>query len=609
MFITLTAKKGESGNLFIFVLFHPIMYQGRIFLFTIPKAFLIAGLLVIVLHMNGFSQKPNTDPTGDEKWARAYMMAGDFVAGLKEYLLLIRKDSANPEYNYNLATCYLNTNIDKVKAIPYLEFAATHPKMDPIVYYDLGRAYQYAYRFDDAIEAYQKYKKLLTGEDPNYISADMQIDMCERATEMLQNPVNVTFENLGHRINSPFPDFNPYVTRNENTLYFTSKRSGNIGNILDYDGYHTSDMFIVENKYGTWDKAKRLPPSMNTPLVEETAGLSSDGNYMFAFVDNLDARFQLRYSRKTSKSFQFLHSMGININPKDQGATAATISRDKKTLIFAADRSGGYGGSDLYMAKALPNGEWGIPANLGPVINTTFDEEYPMLSFDGSRLYFSSVGHGSMGGYDLYYSDWDTASANWGQPVNLGYPVNTPDDDMQISFTASGRYAYKAALRPEGYGNLDIYRITFHDVEPAYTVVRGYILEKDSISVFDAFRAGINMQLDTLRLALDSAYRVLHAVSDSAYATLRTEIARLEDSLAQGPVVNISVFEIPGNQSFGKYKPNPKSGRYAIALSPGKFQIVLRSHGYQDFITDIAVPDREMNIKEIDMNIKLNRLQ
>jgi hypothetical protein len=570
----------------------------KLFVLIIVIAFLSGGLKL-------FAQK--TDPTGDEKWARAYISAGDFITAMKEYQLLIKKDSLNTEYNYNLGTCYLNTNIDKSKAVPYIEYASQQTKIDPIVFYDLGRAYQSVYRFEDAIDAFIKYKSTLTGPDMNYISADMQIEMCNRAIDMVKNPINVTFENLGSRINSPSPDYNAYVTKNEGTIYFTSKRNGNLGNLVDYDGYYTADLFVAENKYGNWDKPKRLPTTINTPLVEEMAGISSDGNMIFAFIDNLDASFQVRYAKKEGKSFQYLLPMGANINPNNEGATAVTLSPDKKTIIFAAERAGGVGGSDLYLSKLLPNGGWGPVQNLGKVINTKYDEDYPQLSQDGSRLYFSSIGHESIGGYDIFYSDWDTLGNCWGKPVNIGYPVNTPDDNTQISFTASGRYAYMSLLRPEGYGNLDIYRITFNDVEPAYTVLKGNLIERDSISVFEAYRRDVNKGIDTLTRVIDSASLAIRNLSDSTINIIKKEIHRLQVSLEKGPEVTVKVFDKKLNKVCGTYLPNPHTGRYAIVLKPGEFTVQVECEGYKPFSEDLKINDMEMSLNEINRNFVLNR--
>jgi tetratricopeptide (TPR) repeat protein len=551
------------------------------------------------------AQKINSDPTGDAKWAKAYLSVGDFVSALKEYQLLIKKDSANPEYNYNLATCYLNTNIDKSKALPYLQFASTQPKMDPIVFYDLGRAYQIVNRFDEAIEAFRKYKSIVNGPDMNYIPADLQIEMCERAKEMVQNPVNVTFENMGARINSPSPDYSPYISKYEDLLHFTSKRAGNVGNLVDFDGYYTADLFFVEKVNGNWEKSKRLANTINTPLIEEMAGVSDDGNYLFAYVDNLDYRYQVLMGVRTGKSFQYFQPMGPNVNPKGEGATAVTIFNDKKTVIFAAERMGGLGNSDLWISKVLPNGSWGPPVNMGPSINTELDEDYPHLSADNKRLYFSSVGHNSMGGFDLYYSDWDSVSGQWSKPVNLGYPVNTPDDNVQISFTASGRYAYLSALRPEGYGNLDIYRVIFNDVEPPYTIFSGSLVTSDSVSIIQNYRKGIQFTIDTLTTSIDSIALILKHLTIAEVNAVKEKIEKLRSQLDSGPKAKILVTNAASNALYGTYLPNPSTGKYTMILPPGEYSVSVECEGYEQLKTSLTLPDEESLMKEVHQNFVL----
>jgi tetratricopeptide (TPR) repeat protein len=571
-----------------------------------PRNFCLL-LLLILASLQGTAQKPNTDPTGDEKWARAYLMAGDFVTALKEYQLLIKKDSTNPEYNYNLATCYLNTSINKAKALPYMEFASRQPKMDPIVQYDLGRAYQIVYRFDEAIEAFTKYKTLISGEDMNYISADMQIEMCRRAKEMMLHPVNVTFENLGARVNSPSPDYSPYINAGETMLHFTSKRAGNVGNLVDYDGYYTADLFYVEFINNQWDKAKRLANTINTPLIEEMAGLSEDASHIFAYVDNLTARYQILEGTRSGRSFQYLQPMGEAVNPKNEGATAVTVFRDRKAIIFAAERQGGAGGSDLFISRKLPNGIWGTPVSLGPTINTDFDEDYPHLSADNQRLYFASIGHGSMGGYDIFYSDWDSVNQRWNVPVNLGYPVNTPDDNVQISFTASGRYAYTSALRPEGYGNLDIYRIVFHDVEPVYTMVHGNILQNDSVSLPEAWRNDIQIAIDTLKSGIDSAVIAVKHLTEPEINAIRMQIIAYETMLNNGPSVKISVQDTISGKITGTYMPNRRTGHYLMFLPPGTFRITITCDAYHTREYYYNLPETEANPREVLLNLTLKK--
>ena len=166
-------------------------------------------------------------------------------------------------------------------------------------------------------------------------------------------------------------------------------------------------------------------------------------------------------------------------------------------MYFASNRDGGYGGVDIYVTKKLPNGKWGLPQNLGPTINTKFDEDFPNISNDGKTLYFSSKGHTSMGGYDIFKASWDNVKRIWTTVKNIGYPINTPEDNMNYRESKSGRTGYISTLRANGLGDLDIYSVTFNEVDPEYTVVKGFITTSDSSHIFtDAAISVLDLQID-----------------------------------------------------------------------------------------------------------------
>lgn len=564
--------------------------KGILFIFIL--AFSSSGL---------FSQKTYE---GDEKIARQLFIGGDYVNALKEYELLLLKDSANPQYRYAISLCYLHTYYNRKKALPILEEIVTRSDFDVEAFYQLGLAYMYEYRFDDAIKAFQDFRKKSGGADPNFIPADRQIEMCNNAIELIKNPVNVGFENLGSRINSPYPDFNPYINRNESIMFYTSKRNGNLGNLIDYDGYYTADVFTADNKYGIWEKARRLSSTINTPLVEETSGMSSDGNYLFVFIDNLEARFQTRMAVKQGKSFQKLLPMGTNVNPNNKGANAIAITPDKKTIFFSSSIEGGKGGSDIFMSKMLPSGLWGPPENIGSTVNTKYDEDYPWLAADGKTLYFASTGHNSMGGFDIFKTVWDQSSNTWSDPENLGYPVNTPDENTVISFTASGRYAYMAAFRDDTYGNLDIYRLTFFDIQPAYTIVKCSFVNQDSANLYNDFTKKIDALIDSMSVINDTAYLTLHGINDSVLTILKDDLNKVIEKKNLGPDVSVMVYHAKSGKAIGKYRPNKLNGSFIVALGPGEFTMDAFFEGYEKLTEHIKIEDRETSVKEIQLLLK-----
>lgn len=567
---------------------------------------ILFSLFLLVSNM-AYAQK-NIEASGDEKIAKQFFLFGDYATALKEYQFLYSRDSTNPDYIYPLGICYLNTNIDKLKSIFFLEEVTRLKDYDPEAMYQLGVAYMVAYRFDEAIECFQKFKKLIGNEkDLNYIPLERQIEMCDNAMELVKNPINVTFENVGSRINSPYPDYNPFVNKKETVMYFSSKRLGNIGNLLDYDGYYTADIFISENKYGVWEKSKRMVTSINTPLVEETCGLSADGSYLFAFMDNLETKMQACQAVKEGRSFQRFSNLGININTAKSSATSVTISSDKKIIFFASAKEEGQGGSDIYMAKLLPTGQWGTAVNIGNEVNTQYDEDYPYLAPDGKTLYFASIGHNSMGGYDIFKTIWNKTDNTFTEPVNIGYPINTPEDNTTISFTGSGRYAYVSALRKDTYGNLDIYRVIFNDVKPGNTTLIGNLTELDSVDVFQTFRETAKATIDSMKTLTDSSYIIQNNIPDSLAKAYKTALITAQKNFENGPEVSVKVSNNATNTLTGTYRPNRSTGKLVIILPPGEFAVNINCEGYQELTETIKIDDREIPAAQITKTFRLTK--
>jgi hypothetical protein len=537
--------------------------------------------------------------TGNNKNAKDNFTLGNFKGALDEYLLLIKSDSNNVTYNFRIGICYLYTNIDKSKAIYYLERAVTNSKVDPAAWYELGHAYMLNNSLDKAIEYFGKYVTVTNGKENFEISSNRMIQMCEEAKKQIKNPINVTVENLGPEVNSAGADFNPYVPSDESFLVFSSKRSGNTGNLLDFDGYITSDVYISYQKYDKWLKAKGIGNTINSELVEETAGLSPDGTKLFVYCDNYNVMGQAMLSERKGKAFQKPDFLGDNIN-SIKLVSSATISPNKKILVFACDKNSSSAGMDLYMAKKLPSGSWGVPENLGAVINTVYDEDFPYFAADGKTLYFSSQGHESMGGYDIFKTVYDEKSNTWSEPVNIGYPVNTTDDDMTISFSASGRHAYISSLRKGGYGDLDIYKVIFNDVDPAYTVLTGSLVNKDSVSIY---------KVATTETVIDSS-KTDTSGTEIKDKKNKTNLKNQKDAaIANGQQqseikTSIQVTDKTTSKVFGNYLPNKTSGKFLIILPPGDYELAVNADGYEKYTEIIKVFDRSVN-SEIAKDIVL----
>lgn len=519
--------------------------------------------------LTAISLQAQTNVDGNSKIAKDNFSFGNFKGALEDYLLLIKTDSTNTTYNFRIGVCYLNTNIDKTKALNYLLKASADPKCDNKVFYELGRAYMFCYKFDDAIQSFKKYNEITSGNEAFIISTARQIEMCEEAKKLVKKTVDITIENLGPEINSIYPDFKPYVPKDLSFLAFTSKRNINTGIFTDFDGSRTSDVYYSYPKYGKWSKAKNAGGAINTDLIEETCGISADGSNLFVYYDNYFGYEDIFIAEKKGKSYVKATSAGKNINTGNIENSAA-ITPDKKYLIFAANRNNK--DMDLFISRKLPSGEWGTPENMGNVINTAYDEEYPYMAADGKTLYFCSQGHKSMGGFDIFKSTWNKKTNSWSEPENLGSPINTPDDDLSICISANGRHAFISSLREGGYGDLDIYKVTFNSIEPAYTIISGTLLNKDSVNIF-----------------------VQKNGSDST--TVKTEKKEINQNSKNKKYISvrISVIDIDTDKLFSNYTPNKSTGRFVIILPPGNFSINVEADGFEKYSKTVNISEKLTN--------------
>jgi len=467
--------------------------------------------------------------------AEANFKNEEYAKALDMYLKLYKSDSLSMLYNYRIGKCYLNLTFDKSKAIPYLDYVAKKEKeFMPDAYFDLAIARLHAHYFNLAILTFNLYKGYVKKQELKD-RAERYIEMCMNADALVQSPVNVTFENLGNKLNSVAADFNPFVNANETFLSYTSDRNS-----------HNDDVFCATRKKGTpWNKAKAAE-GVNTSYNEYVAGMTKDGRTIYLHSDEYSPVQDINETKLEGKYFSEPFTISENINTRTFAEEGICISAGGDSLFFASNRPDGLGGFDIYLSLKLPTNEWGTPMNLGAAINTPFDDNYPSIAYDSRTLYFSSKGYNSMGGYDIFYSRCDSLG-NWAEPQNMGYPVNTTYDDKSISFLPNQRYAYMASMREEGLGDYDIYKVTFNDVEPDYRVVEGVIFVGDSISG----KPINNFETD----------------------------------------ITITVKNSITTQTHGIYSYNHANGKYAITLFPGKYELLIEGDSYQQYKQKIEILD------------------
>ena len=387
---------------------------------------------------------------------------------LDMYKLAAEADPNNIEANFKAGDTYLQTT-EKAKATQYLLRAFqldSDYKFNML--YKIGQAYHYGYEFDNALEYYKKYKQKLenntgySGADKTpMLEVERRIEECNTGKKLMNDPVNYSITNVGTAINSELWDYAPVVNADETVMIFTSRRGPDQGNINENvfeDNFFYEDIFISKKSGGEWQPAENIGPVVNTKYHDSNLGFSPDGKTLYIYSD--EGNGDIYYTNNLSED-TWSEPVGLsdNINSSGYNEKSVSQSADGNTLFFASNRPGGNGGFDIYYSTKNKKGEWGPSKNLGKVINTEGDEDGPFIQYDGKTLYFSSTAHNGMGGFDIFKSEYDSASNEWSNPENLGYPLNSPDDDIYFVMTKDGKTGYYASVREEGMGYNDIYRV------------------------------------------------------------------------------------------------------------------------------------------------------
>ena len=293
-------------------------------------------------------------------------------------------------------------------------------------------------------------------ENDNYLESSAN----EYYVNWNQNKVKVNIQNIGKHINSSFADYAPVINADGSIMYFTSRRpitekQKKKNRIAPESIYATS----FDSDKNTWNKAKLLSPPVNlSNRFNSIIGLSNDGERMLLYRDDKYGNGNIFESNLNGQEWSTPVCLPKPINSKHI-ETSASISPDGKTIYFVSNRPGGQGSLDIWYCTLNKQGEWGEAMNLGGLVNTPEKEEGVFIHPDGKTLYFSSKGHGGEGGYDILYTQLE--NGKWTKPQNLGKAVNSPDDDVYFVMEANGKVGYYSSIREDGLGEKDIYRIEF----------------------------------------------------------------------------------------------------------------------------------------------------
>lgn len=506
-----------------------------------------------------------------ELWLYDY----NYLKALEIFQKLSDEQPENAYLQFAIGDCYLHHPTSKMSALTYLtkaeknvagdmanyNFEDHKTKQAPVTVYKLlGVAYRLNYKFDKSIESFEKYLELLgnliTEEEKKEI--EREIEITKTGKNLVKYPVELEINTVSSVVNSKYPEYAPVVSADEKTLIFTSRRGseGDPKDPIDF-GYY-EDIYISEKgEDGQWAAPKKISDNINTAGHEATIGLSVDGQQLLIYSAKDDINGNIYYSKLEGTTWtKPVAFEALNSNAAE---THACFNADGSIIYFTSNRKGGYGGFDIYRIKKLPNGDWSLPQNLGPKINTEFDDRAPFIHPDGVSLFFASNGHETMGGYDIFQAYENPENGQWSTPENIGYPINTTDDDLFYVTSVDGKRAYYSSQRPDGLGEKDLYMITIkkeQEKEKALTVMSGQFTLGDKEGTVPA---------DARIIVTDNE---------------------------TGEIVGI-------------YKPNSKTGKYLFILPPGKnYNVTYEAQNYLFKSENLIVP-KNSTFSNVKREIKL----
>jgi len=442
----------------------------------IKKVILIASFLILVISTDIFPQSRAENKMNFHD-AESWILFEDYREALPLYQELKGIYPENSNFKYRIGQCFLNMPGEKEKAISYLEdavkninpeyregsFRETQAPYDALYY--LANAYRIDNQLDKAVSTYKLFMEKLDPEIYDTSVVAFQIQSCLNAKDLMSSPVYIREDNLGNNVNGSSSESNAVVSDDETMIVFSKS-------LPFYDA-----ILYSTKVNGVWTEPRNMNELLKIDRNIYPASLSGDGRVLYLYnSENYDGNvFTTTYSNGTWSPVTRLND---NINTKFW-ESHAVVSHDNKKLYFTSNRKGTLGGLDIFVSRRDSTGDWGPAVNLGPVINTIYNEETPFLSRDDRTLFFSSRGHLNMGGHDIFYSSI-LNNGEWSVPLNAGYPLNSTDDDVFFVPLNQGYEGYFSKFSPSGFGRQDIYRLEiFSNKHPRKFMVRGVVKVAD----------------------------------------------------------------------------------------------------------------------------------
>jgi outer membrane protein OmpA-like peptidoglycan-associated protein len=443
--------------------------------------------------------------------ANAYFEDGEFELALPLFLKV--KDNFPAEVlspddlAFRIAICYYNQADKRDSSIVWFEDYCSKTKVDSNyqAHYLLGQLYQEHYRFDEALSQFEAFRKFVDKDsvsDKQTLAVvreilDKRTENCNYGKLVYQSPRKVIIENLGEPVNTKYSEYAPVISPDESRIVFTRRTPEGVVKKLSPDGDYYEDIFIAEIEDGAVMR-KLSDDSLRAGFLNVLKEIKVSQPVALNKINSASYDAAVQFSSAADKLYVYRKN-NVWVSSKDNNGwgspqlinelehvlnkfayePSVSISLDGQQLFFSSDRFGGYGGLDLYRSVKQSDGTWSAPENLGSAVNTKEDEDSPYIDPDNKTLYFSSKGHSSMGGFDVFKTFME--HEKFLEVSNMGYPVNSPGDDIFFMMTPKYNRGYYASNRSGGKGKMDIYRLTFADERKTFAEVKGLVLKGDKL--------------------------------------------------------------------------------------------------------------------------------
>ena len=475
--------------------------------------------------------------------AERYYGIRNYEEALPKFLEVISAGEKNPMVHYKTGICYQKTTdiAEQSKAIPFFEYAlkSNLTTIPVTLHFELGDLYLRNEEIQKAIESYTRFKELSKANKAAVAKADRAIEICHNAVTFMSVNRPATIHNFGPMVNTKYTEYNPVVSADESEMAFTALRP-NTGKTRSGDKF-IEEILISYNKSGTWTEPVVVPVASEYNVG--TAGISADGQKMLIFMGGATDPGNIFVINKSGENWSNPSILANTLNSKYLESTAS-ITPDGKTIYFASDRLGGAGGMDIFKIELQANGSWSQPFNLGSPINSKDNEDAPFIHPDKKTIFFTSDGHNTMGGRDIFFTK--LVNGKWTRPENMGYPVNTTANDNYFTLLADGTRGYFSSDRKGGQGAQDIYYMDMPEGASSIplTMIKGRILNTET-----------GKPMPTKIYLIDN------------------ETNKKLDFV---------------------YDPDPETGNYLIILPPAKnYDMVIESEGFLPYTLNINVPNQD----------------